>query len=492
MADDIASPEPVPAGRKFEIRFPRLRRHSGDSVSYLTGTGEIAFSAEQIRLSGRIEEFLGFGSRKEFSFPAHQVVDVFHSERTVRFDIVSEGAVPQPVQFLAKDEAAARVIAQLLPATVTEAHAREVADLQDFENRLQSAGGKPRVVVSVAAINVAVFVVAALAGAGVIIPDLEVMTRFGTNYGPLTIDGQWWRLLTCTFLHFGILHLALNMWALVVGGSLVERLYGSTAFLLLYLAAGLCGSLSSLLWNPAVNSAGASGAIFGVYGALLAFFLRKDTLIPAVVMRPQRASTITFIGYNLVNGLGHAGIDNAAHIGGLVSGLVLGFVLARPLRVERRSGPQAAFYLRGLLAAAAIIAALAVAVLRVSNSRAPELTFRRDLIWLEQQEQQAIAAQRLAYRFGPSEEQAGEELERDVIPRWEMMERRFSSHRLPPDSRLRPLSEAYLRYISSRLTAVKALASSARNHSNEERARANQLFKEGDEYRVQIGQLIRN
>lgn len=99
---------------------------------------------------------------------------------------------------------------------------------------------------------------------------------------------------------------------------------------MIYFAAGLSGSLTSALWNPQVNSAGASGAIIGVFGAILAWFLRADHQVPASVIRQQRTSGIVFILINLGYGATQSGIDNAAHLGGLVAGLLLGWLLARP------------------------------------------------------------------------------------------------------------------------------------------------------------------
>ena len=167
-------------------------------------------------------------------------------------------------------------------------------------------------------------------------PSGADLIPWGSNYALKTLGGEWWRLFTSMYLHFGLLHLLFNMWALGSMGPLVERLIGSARFLLLYLFAGLCGSIASLLWNPVVNSVGASGAIFGVLGALLAFMVNPKTQIPATVGTAQRNSALTFIAYNLLNGVTHHGIDNACHVGGLVGGFAMGWLLARPLDPEAR------------------------------------------------------------------------------------------------------------------------------------------------------------
>ena len=95
----------------------------------------------------------------------------------------------------------------------------------------------------------------------------------------------------------------------------------------------LHGSVASVAWNPEVMSVGASGAVFGVGGALLGFLLLRRDSIPAVVLVPLRNSMFSFIGFNVVFGFLVPGIDNAAHLGGLAGGLVCGFVLSQPLEI---------------------------------------------------------------------------------------------------------------------------------------------------------------
>ena len=133
------------------------------------------------------------------------------------------------------------------------------------------------------------------AGADLMNPNPAIHIRFGSNFGPLTWTGEEWRLLTSAFLHFGIIHIALNMYALYQGGALVERLFGSTRFALIYLLSALAGSVASGWWDPLRNSAGASGAIFGVYGALLAFLAgapRRHSTEHAEEHQQQRAAVL--------------------------------------------------------------------------------------------------------------------------------------------------------------------------------------------------------
>jgi rhomboid protease GluP len=135
------------------------------------------------------------------------------------------------------------------------------------------------------------------------------------------------------FLHGGPLHIGFNMLVLWQAGRLVERMFGSARFLALYMIAGVCGSMASVLWNPYVNSVGASGAIFGIIGGLFAFIRRPDSGVPATVVKDLRGSLSGFLVFNIVAGLIYPHTDNAAHFGGLVGGYLAGFLLARSLHV---------------------------------------------------------------------------------------------------------------------------------------------------------------
>ena len=165
-------------------------------------------------------------------------------------------------------------------------------------------GKRAFVTPAIIAMNVAMFIVMMAAGADLVNPNPAIHIRFGSNFGPLTWTGEEWRLLTSAFLHFGIIHLALNMYALYQGGALVERLFGSTRFALLYLLSALSGSVVSGWWDPLRNSAGASGAIFGVYGALLAFMAVRRADIPPSMLKSIGSSALLFCLYSLVIGCG--------------------------------------------------------------------------------------------------------------------------------------------------------------------------------------------
>jgi rhomboid protease GluP len=179
-------------------------------------------------------------------------------------------------------------------------------------------------------INVAVFVGMVLAGVSMLDnPSGPDLVRWGANFGPLTLGGQWWRLLTCVFVHGGLLHIAFNMWCLWDLGRLAESLYGRWTFAGVYLVTGVAASLASLFHNPAVLSVGASGAIFGIAGALIASFYLGEFSLPRAAIAGTLRSLVIFAGYNLFFGAVIARTDNAAHIGGLLMGLLLGALIAK-------------------------------------------------------------------------------------------------------------------------------------------------------------------
>ncbi|MFZ1142559.1 MAG: rhomboid family intramembrane serine protease [Candidatus Sulfotelmatobacter sp.] len=177
--------------------------------------------------------------------------------------------------------------------------------------------------------NIAVFLAMALASGSIMDFSGQVMVRFGANFGPFTLSGQWWRLLTYMFLHGGLMHIAFNMWCLWDLGALCESLYGRWTYAAIYLITGIAAGLASVGWNPGVLSVGASGAIFGLAGALISSFYLGEFSLPSVAIGGTLRSLLFFVGFNVLFGRLVPGIDNACHAGGLVSGLIVGALIAR-------------------------------------------------------------------------------------------------------------------------------------------------------------------
>jgi rhomboid protease GluP len=191
---------------------------------------------------------------------------------------------------------------------------------------------RPRWTYVLLGVNVAVFlamtVFGALNGLGLNgSQDSRVLVIFGAMQNQLIAQGDFYRLLTSMFLHIGLIHLLFNSYALFILGQDVERLYGSARFLLIYFLSGLGGSLASFVLGAGGISAGASGAIFGLIGTEIAYFyLHRQTF--GQRGQAQLRSLLMLAGINLVFGFTIPGINNLAHMGGLVFGAMLGWILA--------------------------------------------------------------------------------------------------------------------------------------------------------------------
>ncbi len=183
-------------------------------------------------------------------------------------------------------------------------------------------------------INILVFILMAISGVGVFAPDGEGLLNWGANFKPYTLDGQWWRIITSCFVHIGILHLLMNMYALAYIGTLLEPVLGWKRYGIAYLLTAVVAGITSLYWHDITISAGASGAIFGLYGIFLA--LLTTNIIEKSARKSLMTSMLVFVGYNLLNGM-KEGIDNAAHIGGLVSGIAIGYSFVPGLKKQESS-----------------------------------------------------------------------------------------------------------------------------------------------------------
>jgi rhomboid protease GluP len=208
-------------------------------------------------------------------------------------------------------------------------------------------------------INLAVFLGMALATSSVMAFPGPDLVRWGANYGPYTLSGEWWRLLTSVFVHGGIIHIAFNMWCLWNLGALCEALYGPGPYAAIYLLCGVGGSLGSVIWKATVLSVGASGAIFGLAGALLAAFKLGEFSVPRSALSGTLRSLGAFVVYNLIFGVAIRGVDNAAHIGGLITGLILGALIALLAPRQEHSPRRAVIFLLVTLTLAAIATGVA-------------------------------------------------------------------------------------------------------------------------------------
>ncbi|MDR3679949.1 MAG: rhomboid family intramembrane serine protease [Flavipsychrobacter sp.] len=171
--------------------------------------------------------------------------------------------------------------------------------------------------------NALVFAVMLLAGVSLLEPTAKSLFQWGGNLRPAILHGDWWRLLTYMFLHSGGMHLLMNTIALLYIGMFLEPLLGKFRFAAAYLLTGVCAGLLSIAMHPFSVGVGASGAIFGLYGVFFSMLTTRH--IQKTMKKTMLRSILFFIVFNLFAGI-QGNIDNAAHIGGLVSGIVIGYV----------------------------------------------------------------------------------------------------------------------------------------------------------------------
>lgn len=226
-------------------------------------------------------------------------------------------------------------------------------------------------------VNIGVFALMMLAPAGA--DDPAALIAFGAKTNSLLREGDWYRLVTPIFIHGGLLHLLFNSYALYATGPLVEKLYGSARFLLIYLLAGIGGVVGSFIWqtvtgHPDVPSVGASGALFGLFGLQLVFAFRNRQEVPQSFRRALRASVLPVIVLNLLIGLALPFIDNGAHVGGLLTGALLALLIPYLTLDGRRVSSS------GLLVLIACVAVIALSFVQAYRDAAGHMRWRLDAV----------------------------------------------------------------------------------------------------------------
>ena len=177
---------------------------------------------------------------------------------------------------------------------------------------------------SLFALNIIIFILTVFAGGS---ENNATMLAFGVKSNFEINNGEIWRFITPIFLHFGLLHIAFNSYAIWIVGPQVEKLYGASRFLFLYLMTGIAGVAASYWYHPETPSAGASGAIFGLFGVLLVFSIKYRKTIPAFFSKALGKGILLTVGINLVIGYQIPQVDNSAHLGGLIAGGLLAVVV---------------------------------------------------------------------------------------------------------------------------------------------------------------------
>jgi rhomboid protease GluP len=347
----------------------------------------------------------------------------------------------------------------------------------EFVERLRAL--TPRVFVTwiLVAINSGLFVAQLATGVDIMNPEVEQLIRWGANYGPLTTGGQPWRLFTSMFLHIGALHIAMNMIVLAQSGPLLERLFGQAGFIAIYLVAGLGGSLVSVAVNPAVCSAGASGAIFGLYGALFAFLLQNSGIVPRPILQRLIQAGAFFVVINVGYGLSKSGIDQGAHFGGLAFGFLAGLVLGKLPDARTVGGRTRRALLVGIVGTL-LTGGVALAMPRAYD---PMSDFKR----LDAVEKTTLP------RFNDlvqqtktgalSDEKFAEALDKEVLGPWEEIAKQLESANLRRQPQaMQKLHGNVKRYVIARRDAFRLFRDGAKKHDPTLVDEGNERMKEAE------------
>jgi membrane associated rhomboid family serine protease/tetratricopeptide (TPR) repeat protein len=210
-----------------------------------------------------------------------------------------------------------------------EAQAERRHPLEDWMNPDKSIPAT-KILIGVNAVVFAATVLMSF-GAALMAQPSSFYVAWGADFAPVTLTGQWWRTFTAMFMHIGAFHLAMNMVCLWDGGGTMERLLGWRKMIAIYFLAGLGSSLLSLLGNPTIVCAGASGAIMGLYGALIVFLRVHKNVLPEGTFKHATKLCSAFVAYNILYGFIRPGIDNFGHIGGLIAGAAVCWALITPV-----------------------------------------------------------------------------------------------------------------------------------------------------------------
>ena len=308
-----------------------------------------------------------------------------------------------------------------------------------FHEALQTRTRWPIVTAALVVLNLGVFI-GMIFGAGPI-ADPATLVAWGGNVGPRTSNGEWWRLLTAMFVHWGFWHLVASLAGLAQLGILLERLVGHVAFAALYLAAGVLAGLVSLFASPLTVTVGATGAIFGLYGLLIAAIawgmVRPSAVtIRLKAMKPMAPAAAVFLLYAVAT----SG-ENGAELAGLVTGLLSGLVLARGVGERKPPARRIA-----IAAAASLVIAAAFAVpLRGMSDARPEIA---RVIAFEDRTAGAYQTSVNQFKLGAINAKAlALVIERTIVPELQAIRTRVKAiERVPPIQKgLLTSAEEYLR-----------------------------------------------
>jgi rhomboid protease GluP len=377
---------------------------------------------------------------------------------------------------VSKDESEGAVVSLAQRRAQVKARQAEAARQQARAQTRVAPGemAKPWVTYVLFGLNLLLWIVMVGAGVDAYKPGNAAMVAWGANFGPLVSGGQWWRLLTAMFVHGDIFHLGFNLYFLWAVGRMCEQIFGRAAYTAVYLGSGLLANLVAVAWRPDAITVGASAALFGVFGAFLAFALRRRDMLSEEFVRSIRFNAVLLIGMNVVIGLVVPEISIVGHIAGLLAGFALGYLILalaeKPVKTPREAN---AVRVRSVAAASlACVSVLVVGVLALPRWENPmpvldQLIERHNELLVERYEAIASPAERIALiesEVLPFVHEAGQSL------------RGFELERVPGD--LRGVIDSQIRYYELQEQAYELELEALRNGDEVLLAEAENLHAE--------------
>lgn len=437
---------------------------------HLVASGTIQVDGGVVRVSGyNFSLWLGLPMRRTDELGRQFIVNVECSGPAVRFELRVPGEKCCGLTLWFRGAEDALELTRALPTERTPDFVPKLLAHVDFEQQLVAQARTPRVTYALIVINICVYMSTVIASNHALSLDSPSLIRMGSNFGPYTSAGDAWRLITALFLHLSLIHLGFNMWALASFGPIVERLYGSLFYGLIYVVAGLLGGLASLTWRADINTVGASGSIFGILGALVAVQLRNEGSIPKSILRPLRTTSLIYIGCALAAGLFTTKVDNAAHVGGLCAGALLGLSSARPVTGQPLSAVQTRERLSRLAATAlALLLAGAASANMAATQLAGNAAYLHVLHWFGPREAGALYRWRQLGHSAATgkwdDDTYADALEHRVLPFWLEADARLGKLYLEPDSAYYKNLQLLKAVADGRLAGFRLMVQGLRRH----------------------------
>jgi rhomboid protease GluP len=495
----VANPEPAPTSPETP-RLGRFTQHDGwhgwlqarRRRSPVFGAGTMEIGADEVKLTGHRCTWLGVSVPTEYLASLARVRNATLDGKTLHFEIKRRLRPARRVVFDSESADHARELQERLPHRQSAGFEKRWHETREFNARLEALGGRHWVTPVLVVVNVLVFLATLIASKNYE-PDASRFLDWGANLGLMTASGQWWRTVSAMFLHGGWMHLLLNMWVLWNVGRLAERLYGSAIFAALYFATGICGSLMRIVWEPSIASVGASGAIFGVVGALLAVLLHRDARIPRSVALAHWPSTLLFVLFNLINGYFDPLIDNASHVGGLISGLILGWTFVRPVEIEQRREFPTRQVISGAVACALLGAAFFAHLRTAGGQLSPSERYMLDRTWYAQGEAENLALwSEMVTRSSTgtiSDAELGDIFEARIVPFWKDTQQRLAREGKNVPAPQQPFDQGMREYVRLRLAWAEAIVRAARDRDGNHGEELNQLVEDANKTMAGLGRF---